>query len=164
MTPPFVVFSDLDGSLLDRRTYSSDAARPALEALADTHVPLVFCTSQTRVEVEHHRRAPVGDHDDLQAVGEGKCFRKEHALGRFGGCGPWPYRHSEGEKHTGKQRGGAAFADCTEWKHENLRMVHCDKNDRRPIRQSPGWFPLRAAALRAPPALVQVRPKARRDA
>jgi mannosyl-3-phosphoglycerate phosphatase len=45
MTPPFIVFSDLDGCLLDRRTYSAEAARPAVEALADAGVPLVLCSS-----------------------------------------------------------------------------------------------------------------------
>lgn len=73
MTPPFVVFSDLDGSLLDRRTYSPEAARPALEALAETRVPLVFCTSQTRVEVEHHRRA-LGNEDPFVVENGGAIF------------------------------------------------------------------------------------------
>jgi mannosyl-3-phosphoglycerate phosphatase len=61
MTPPFVVFSDLDGCLLDRRTFSAEAARPAVDALGEAGIPLVFCTSQTRAEVEHHRRILAND-------------------------------------------------------------------------------------------------------
>ena len=52
-----VVFSDLDGTLLDHDTYSFDAARPALERLGQAGVPLVLCTSKTRAEVEPLRAA-----------------------------------------------------------------------------------------------------------
>jgi mannosyl-3-phosphoglycerate phosphatase len=54
---PMVVFSDLDGTLLDHATYSFEPARPALEALAAAGVPLVLCTSKTRAETEYWRRA-----------------------------------------------------------------------------------------------------------
>ena len=50
-----VVFTDLDGTLLDHDTYSFDAARPALEALAEEGVPVVFVTSKTRAETEFWR-------------------------------------------------------------------------------------------------------------
>jgi mannosyl-3-phosphoglycerate phosphatase len=56
MTRPTVIFSDLDGTLLDHRTYSFDSARPALEAVLEAGVPLIFCTSKTRFETEHWRR------------------------------------------------------------------------------------------------------------
>ena len=47
-----VLFSDLDGTLLDHDTYAFDAAQPALERLRRESVPLVLCTSKTRAEVE----------------------------------------------------------------------------------------------------------------
>jgi mannosyl-3-phosphoglycerate phosphatase len=47
-----VVFTDLDGSLLDHETYSFDHARPALERIRAQRIPLVFTTSKTRAEVE----------------------------------------------------------------------------------------------------------------
>lgn len=47
-----VIFSDLDGTLLDHETYSFDAARPALERLRRDGVPLVLCTSKSRAEIE----------------------------------------------------------------------------------------------------------------
>ena len=50
-----VVFSDLDGTLLDRHSYSFEAARPALDLLRTLAVPLVMCTSKTRAEVEAWR-------------------------------------------------------------------------------------------------------------
>lgn len=50
-----IVFSDLDGTLLHLQTYSCEAAQPALDALKQRGIPLVFCTSKTRVEVEGWR-------------------------------------------------------------------------------------------------------------
>ena len=50
-----VVFTDLDGTLLDRATYSFEPARPALDALAKAGVPVVLCTSKTRAETERWR-------------------------------------------------------------------------------------------------------------
>jgi predicted mannosyl-3-phosphoglycerate phosphatase (HAD superfamily) len=47
-----VVFTDLDGSLLDHDTYSFENARPALERIREQRIPLVFTTSKTRAEVE----------------------------------------------------------------------------------------------------------------
>jgi mannosyl-3-phosphoglycerate phosphatase len=48
----FVVFTDLDGSLLDHDTYSFENARPALERIRDQRIPLVFTSSKTRPEIE----------------------------------------------------------------------------------------------------------------
>lgn len=51
-TKRYVVFSDLDGTLLDHLDYSYAAAEPALESLAQRGIPLIMCTSKTRGEVE----------------------------------------------------------------------------------------------------------------
>jgi mannosyl-3-phosphoglycerate phosphatase len=52
MESRYVVFTDLDGSLLDPYTYSYELAEPALQALRERRVPVVLCTSKTRAEVE----------------------------------------------------------------------------------------------------------------
>ncbi|MBP1849735.1 HAD-IIB family hydrolase [Rhizobium halophytocola] len=46
-----VVFSDLDGTLLDHETYSFDAARPALDRLKRDGIPLVLASSKTEAEM-----------------------------------------------------------------------------------------------------------------
>lgn len=46
-----MVFSDLDGTLLDHDTYDWTPARPALELLAQRGVPVVLCSSKTRMEM-----------------------------------------------------------------------------------------------------------------
>jgi len=50
-----LVITDLDGSLLDPRTYSFESARGAIKALQERGVPLVFSSSKTRAEIEHYR-------------------------------------------------------------------------------------------------------------
>lgn len=47
-----IVFTDLDGSLLDHGDYSWEPARPALDRIREQGIPLVICTSKTRSEVE----------------------------------------------------------------------------------------------------------------
>jgi len=47
----WLVFSDLDGTLLDGQSYSFATAIPALQHLAENRVPVVLCTSKTSTEV-----------------------------------------------------------------------------------------------------------------
>ncbi|MEW6117343.1 MAG: HAD-IIB family hydrolase [Nitrospirota bacterium] len=51
----FIVFTDLDGTLLDH-TYSCTAALPALRLLKERKTPLVLCSSKTKAEIEHYRK------------------------------------------------------------------------------------------------------------
>lgn len=48
----FVIFTDLDGSLLDHFDYSFKGARKALEKIKERGIPLIFTTSKTRPEVK----------------------------------------------------------------------------------------------------------------
>jgi len=50
-----ILFTDLDGSLLDESAYSADPAREALRCIRELGLPLVFCTSKTRAEIEYWR-------------------------------------------------------------------------------------------------------------
>ncbi len=47
-----VVFTDLDGTLLDKKTYSFEAAREALTELRARNIPLIVVSSKTRAEIE----------------------------------------------------------------------------------------------------------------
>lgn len=49
--PPLLVFSDLDGTLLDHHTYSFDAASEALNALRELGAVLVLSSSKTAAEI-----------------------------------------------------------------------------------------------------------------
>ncbi len=54
--PKLVIFTDLDGSLLDRETYSFEPARPALGFIKERKIPLIFVSSKTRAEIEGYRK------------------------------------------------------------------------------------------------------------
>lgn len=47
----WVIFSDLDGTLLDHDTYCMEAARPQVERLAHLRIPLIVASSKTLAEV-----------------------------------------------------------------------------------------------------------------
>ena len=55
MKPEPIIFTDLDGTLLEHQTYSFAAALPAIELVKDRAIPLVFCSSKTRPEIEYWR-------------------------------------------------------------------------------------------------------------
>ena len=48
---PFIVFTDLDGTLLDHHSYDWTPARPALEALAAIGAPVILASSKTAAEI-----------------------------------------------------------------------------------------------------------------
>ena len=54
--PNLIVYTDLDGSLLDSTTYSFEAATPALTALRKQGIPLILVSSKTRAEMEPLRQ------------------------------------------------------------------------------------------------------------
>ena len=76
--PTAIVFSDLDGTLLDHHDYRFDAAAAALEALRVADIPLILTTSKTLAEVAEINRAL----DNLRPVivenGCALCFPLEH--------------------------------------------------------------------------------------
>ncbi len=50
LATPWLVFTDLDGTLLEWETYSAAIARPALARLRELGVPVIFCSSKTAAE------------------------------------------------------------------------------------------------------------------
>jgi len=52
-----IIFTDLDGTLLNEADYAWTDATPALTALREHHIPLIFTTSKTRAEVERLQAA-----------------------------------------------------------------------------------------------------------
>ena len=50
-----IIFTDLDGTFLDSDTYSYENANNALNLIKKLKIPLIFCTSKTRAEIEFWR-------------------------------------------------------------------------------------------------------------
>jgi mannosyl-3-phosphoglycerate phosphatase len=84
-----LVFTDLDGSLLDHDSYSWSSAAPALAALRRLRIPLIFCTSKTAAEVTALRRE-IGNRHPFIAENGGsivippRYFRQSAPLGSNG--------------------------------------------------------------------------------
>lgn len=70
-----IIFSDLDGTLLDE-TYSFAAAMPALEMIAARNIPLVLCSSKTRGEIERYR-SRLGNREPFISENGGGIFIPE---------------------------------------------------------------------------------------
>ncbi|MGO4744900.1 mannosyl-3-phosphoglycerate phosphatase-related protein [Serratia quinivorans] len=51
LSPNLLIFTDLDGSLLDHHSYRWHAAQPWLDRLARMQIPLIIATSKTAAEV-----------------------------------------------------------------------------------------------------------------
>ena len=52
-----LIFTDLDGTLLNHDTYDYHDAREALDCIKKKNIPLIFCSSKTRTEMEVWRKA-----------------------------------------------------------------------------------------------------------
>ncbi|MGA8864379.1 MAG: HAD-IIB family hydrolase [Gallionella sp.] len=50
-----IIFTDLDGTLLNQANYSFASALPALQRVAASRTPLILCSSKTRRELEDYR-------------------------------------------------------------------------------------------------------------
>ncbi len=66
-----IIFTDLDGTLLDEVTYSYAAAQPALGLLASSATPLILCSSKTCAEIENYRRRMNNVHPFIAENGGG---------------------------------------------------------------------------------------------
>jgi len=66
-----IIFSDLDGTLLDATSYSFNDAIPALNQVRARAIPLILCSSKTRVEIEACRLRMRNDHPFISENGGG---------------------------------------------------------------------------------------------
>ncbi len=55
-TPFYLIFTDLDGTLLDNNTYEWEEAKPALNLCEKLKVPVILASSKTRAEMDSLRR------------------------------------------------------------------------------------------------------------
>ncbi|MBW8319630.1 MAG: HAD-IIB family hydrolase [Arenimonas sp.] len=124
-----VVFTDLDGTLLDHETYAYDAALPALAALKARAIPLVLASSKTEAEMRPIAAAIGTDQPMIVENGAGianmalprgeetnhyESLRRflqtlpQHLVGLFEGFGDWSVE--EVARRTGLEPAAAALA------------------------------------------------------
>jgi mannosyl-3-phosphoglycerate phosphatase family protein len=73
-----ILFTDLDGTLLDYSTYSFENASPALELLRRRDIPLILSSSKTKGEIEHYRRKLANHHPFIAENGGGIFIPKNY--------------------------------------------------------------------------------------
>ncbi len=73
-----IIFTDLDGTLLDYPSYSFDKALPALDLIRQKRVPLVLCSSKTRAELEYYRMKLDNNHPFVSENGGGIFIPKNY--------------------------------------------------------------------------------------
>jgi len=82
-----VIFTDLDGTLLDYYTYSCEVVMPLVEKLKRAGIEIVLCSSKTRAEMEVYRGG----------LGLETPFIVENGSAVFIGkdCFPFPYEYNQ---------------------------------------------------------------------
>ncbi|MDY6864207.1 MAG: HAD-IIB family hydrolase [Thermodesulfobacteriota bacterium] len=78
----YVVFSDLDGTLLDHYTYSFVKAEVALKKLKEASIPLVLCSSKTRAEIDIWQTR-LSINDPIISENGGAIFLKNLKVDRY---------------------------------------------------------------------------------
>jgi mannosyl-3-phosphoglycerate phosphatase len=82
-TPKLVIFTDLDGTLLDRNTYSFEPAQTALRLLRQKDIPLVLSSSKTMAEIEFYWKELENGHPFISENGGAVFIPKDYFSFRF---------------------------------------------------------------------------------
>jgi mannosyl-3-phosphoglycerate phosphatase len=73
-----VIFTDLDGTLLDYSTYSFEKAVPALQLLKERDIPLIISSSKTAKEIIYYREKLENYHPFISENGGGIFIPKDY--------------------------------------------------------------------------------------
>ncbi|MFB3886716.1 MAG: mannosyl-3-phosphoglycerate phosphatase [Thermodesulfobacteriota bacterium] len=77
-TRKVIIFTDLDGTLLDPKTYSYEPAEHGLELIREKNIPLILSSSKTRAEIEVYRDQMRNDHPFISENGGAIFVPKEY--------------------------------------------------------------------------------------
>jgi mannosyl-3-phosphoglycerate phosphatase len=101
-----IVFTDLDGTLLDKR-YSFTAARSALTLIREQFIPLIVVSSKTRFEIQFYRESLNNQHPFISENGGGVFI----PIGYFGPNVIIPMHHRKLDSNYDVITLGAKYAD-----------------------------------------------------
>ncbi|MCI0695167.1 HAD-IIB family hydrolase [candidate division KSB1 bacterium] len=82
--PRLLIFTDLDGTLLDHDTYDFAPALPALEAMRAAQVPLILCSSKTFAEMQYWCKALDINHPFISENGGALFVPKDYFVEPLG--------------------------------------------------------------------------------
>ena len=111
---PLVIFTDLDGTLLDHHSYSWEPARPALAEIRKRGYPLILTSSKTRAELAELQQALDLQHPFVSENGAAIHWRE----GSDWHCRAFARPHAEVIQVLGQLRDEhgyrfTGFSDCT---------------------------------------------------
>lgn len=72
-----VIYTDLDGTLLDKNTYSYQKAKKGLQIVQSKAIPWIICTSKTRLEIEYWRKKLCNQYPFISENGGGIFIPKK---------------------------------------------------------------------------------------
>jgi len=78
--PQILIFTDLDGTLLDDQTYDFSPALPALKIIHSQKIPLILVSSKTRAEIEFFRELLSHESPFISENGGGIYFPTSFSL------------------------------------------------------------------------------------
>jgi len=103
VTNNWIVFTDLDGSLLDHDSYSHQAADELLGVLEQDQIPVVLTTSKTRAEVQALRAELNNQHPFIIENGAAVYIPQGYFANKPEGCieqdGFWVFRFCQTRSH-----------------------------------------------------------------
>lgn len=73
-----IIFTNLDGSLLDSDTYSFQSAQKTVAKLKEKDIPISICSSKTRAEIEFWRKKLKNHHPFISENGGGIFIPKNY--------------------------------------------------------------------------------------
>jgi mannosyl-3-phosphoglycerate phosphatase len=94
-----LIFTDLDGTLLDHSSYSFQSALPALKTLRARNIPLIFCTSKTRTETEKIRKLTENTHPFIVENGGAVYIPNDYFTFDSQGTEEFPLKHTENAEY-----------------------------------------------------------------
>ena len=129
----WLIFSDLDGSLLDHDTYSHAAADALLAKLEQAQTPVILTTSKTRAEVEALRVALSNKHPFITENGAAVYIPQGYFESKPEGCIErddfWVYSFSQPRSHwlsildNAKKKFPYSFSHFAAMKEEVISQV-----------------------------------------
>ncbi len=102
-----IIFTDLDGTLLDAVNYSYEPAGEALETISELQIPLVIMSSKTKEEIELLRRDLRNNHPFVSENGGGVFIPEAYF--------PFPVHYTRKEKDCLIVESGIRITKLTEF-------------------------------------------------
>lgn len=97
-----IIFTDLDGTLLNHQTYSFSAAQKSLHFLNKKNIPVIFCSSKTRKEILYWKDQLNNTHPFISENGGGIFIPKTYF--------PFSFKHTDQDESFYIIRLGASFS------------------------------------------------------